>query len=645
MTISKPKIFRILLPLNVKLIVLLCLVAKDYTLAQESNIDSISYNLPEIVISDYAILVPSQNIVREANTQDFHSWNAHNVAEVLSQSTGMSVQRSSSGDARVLVRGFRHRDILVLFDGIPIASAFEGTIDLNEISIENVTKVKMIKGAPSVIYGTNAMGGVIDIIPKSGLNYNWKHAAFEIGENNTRLLRANYGGRNKFINYFVSANYEATDGFAVSGGFKSQENEDGGIRENSDYSRKNFFLHLNSKINPIGVSSFFFNMSDNERGFPPQGGISDPDFERLTESKRMTFGLSNSFSCIPASLKIFYNRYKSAETTYQDSTYSKIVEVNSAKDYALGAMLYSKLVTSQNNLLILNLSFENDAYKNSSDPESIVDVDVHTYSLAVEDELSIKKKLSIAVGGLISRFDQPQTNKSISALNAQIVIGYQVSHKIDLHASATRRTRFPKLRELYRDRYGNPDLQEQKANNYELGLKFINSQKIQTDLTVFLNKLEDLIDREDRRSLYENLEDVTLKGFEASSGGWLTKRLFGHLGYTYLEADEKFVDGSSRQLRRLPKHNFNVELRYKLPFNIYFSLNGIYVSELFDVDEEQVYTQMPNYFLLNAKTSITIRNLLNAYIAMSNIKDEDYVTRFGYPREGRTTRFGLNLTL
>ena len=65
------------------------------------------------------------------------------------------------------MRGFRDRDVLILFDGIPIASALEGKIDLNEISTEAVTEIRVIKSAPSVIYGPNGMGGVVDVVPDS----------------------------------------------------------------------------------------------------------------------------------------------------------------------------------------------------------------------------------------------------------------------------------------------------------------------------------------------------------------------------------------------------------------------------------------------------------------------------------------------
>ncbi len=314
------------------LFLILLLLVRRNVIAQESSKDSVSYNLPEIVVTASPILIPSPNIVRESNTKDFKSWNAHNVAEALAQSVGMNVQVSgSTGEVRVMVRGFRQRDVQVLIDGIPISSAYEGNLDLNEITINNVAKIKMIKETPSAIYGINAMGGVIDIISKTGSNFPGRHATIEVGKHQARLFRASFGGLNKIVNYFISANHEATDGYSLSRNFSGTKNEDGGLRENSDYSRKNFFVHLNTKIQPIGDYSIFYDLSANDRGFSPQVGVANPDYIREQKSKRQTIGIVNKFSFIPVSARLFYNRYDSEIASYKDSTYSKIESLDEQK--------------------------------------------------------------------------------------------------------------------------------------------------------------------------------------------------------------------------------------------------------------------------------------------------------------------------
>ena len=88
-----------------------------------------------------------------------------------------------------------------------------------------------------------------------------------------------------------------------------------------------------------------------------------------------------------------------------------------------------------------------------------------------------------------------------------------------------------------------------------------------------------------------------------------------------------------------------VDLRYRFPFNILLSLNGRYVADLFDFDIDDEYVRLPSYFVLHMKTSIRFYEHFRAFIDASNLTDKDYVHRFGYPREGRTIRFGVKLDL
>lgn len=615
---------------------------KGYLVGQESNNDSVSYNLPEIVITASPILVPTPNIIREYNFKDFESWNSHNVAEALTQSVGLNIQSSgSTGAAHVWMRGFRHRDIQVLFDGIPISSAFEGHVDLNEVAINNIAKIKVIKGAPSVIYGINAMGGVIDIIPKTTSDGQPVQGTVEVGKYDTRLFRVNFGNYNKLFNCSISANYEARSGYSLSDNFVVSKNEDGGLRENSDYLRKNLLINLNYRIQSVGNYSIFYNLSANERGFPPQVGIINPDYERY-KSKRQTISFINRFSFFPVFARAFYNSYHNESETYKDSTYSEMESSDDAKDYVYGVNLYSNLVTSKSNVIILNLSFKNDGYESEGDLENQKEAQIRTYTFAAEDEFSIKDKLTISAGGILGIARQTNIDRNISVFDAQLVVGYELTKNVITHVSIAKRTRFPSLREFYREKYGNPNLTEQKAMNYEVGIKFTSHPHIQTDFALFLTNLNGLIERRTSRSIYENLQKAIIKGIEFSSGGWISNNSFARIGYTLLDADEVLAKNLSRPLRNRPNHSVEMELRHRFPSKSVLNLNGIYVAELFDADDNGSLIRLSNYFLVNTKISQSFMPNAEAYIAISNITDISYEDHLGFPREGRAWRLGLN---
>jgi iron complex outermembrane receptor protein len=224
-------------------------------------------------------------------------------------------------------------------------------------------------------------------------------------------------------------------------------------------------------------------------------------------------------------------------------------------------------------------------------------------------------------------------------------VAWQTTEKTALHASAARRTRFPKLRELYRRNYGNPDLDEQTANNYEIGLTYAHAPQYASDIAFFYSDVDGLIERPDRDSLYENLEPVTIKGVEMSTAGWVSDALYTRLSYTYVKAEESLPGGGSRQLRSRPEHTAQVELRYRFPWEVLGAFNGIYVTGLHDLDDDEVYTELGSYFIANIKVSKAFTDRLAGYFAVSNLADTDYEQRLGDPRDGRTMRLGVDFQL
>jgi outer membrane receptor protein involved in Fe transport len=163
-----------------------------------------------------------------------------------------------------------------------------------------------------------------------------------------------------------------------------------------------------------------------------------------------------------------------------------------------------------------------------------------------------------------------------------------------------------------------------------------------SDLSVFHSDIDGLIERADRRATYTNFDPVTIDGFEAATQGWWAERFFARLSYTYVDAAEDLTDGGSRQLRSRPKHTATAEFRYCFPHNVTLSFSGTYVSDLYDLDPDDAYTDLPSYFVGTLKGAWSLSERYEAYLALSNVGDVDYLHRLGDPREGRAVMLGLN---
>ncbi|MGD2131141.1 MAG: TonB-dependent receptor [Lysobacterales bacterium] len=603
------------------------------------------FPLPDVAVTGKRVEAPPSLIVREVTEQDIVERNAHTVGEALTFVPGVNVQiGGSSGDSRAWIRGYRDRDVLVLFDGIPIASGFEGTIDLNEISVQRVSSVKVMKSAPSVIYGTNGVGGVIDVIPDTRVAEPFLEGRAELGTDGRRYLRASAGGGNDNLGFSLSAQHQQADDYSLSDDYEPELNQPAGTRENSDFRRSSVFLQADARETFLGHSSLFVNLADGKKGLAVEAGVDDPDYERLTRSRRSTVGFSNHFKRVPLSLKLYYNSYDSELTSYTDATFSVVDEVETAEDYSWGGKLYSTLETSENNTLVLTAGGQTDVFKGEGELEEGNKAELATWTLAVEDQYWLTRKLSLAAGGIFTYFDQTRLNRSTSEFNPQLALAWQATDALSIHASAAQRTRFPKLRELYRRRYGNPDLGPQTSNNYEAGVLYRYANGWTSDFSVFHSDIDGLIERADRRALYTNFDRVQIDGLETATSGWFAERLFGRFAYTYVDAAEDLPEAGSRQLRSRPKHTAMVELRYRFEEGVSLALSGIYVNGLHDLDPDGVYTKLPAYFTANLRAGWAFAESCEAYLSVSNLSDVDYEQRIGDPREGRAVMLGLTVS-
>jgi outer membrane cobalamin receptor len=251
--------------------------------------------VPEIVVMGKKIEAPPTLVVREVTVVDIQARNAHTVGEALTYVPGVNVQiGGTSGDARAWIRGYRDRDVLVLFDGIPIASGFEGTIDLNEIAVQRVSAVNVLKSAPSVIYGTNGVGGVIDVVPADALAGFFADGRAELGTDDRRYLRASAGGGDGNLSYALSAQLQQADEYALSDDYAGELNQPPGDRLNSDFERNSRSSSSARRKPSSDAYSLFLNLADADNAGLVETGVEDPDTAPRLEV-RQTVGLSNQF--------------------------------------------------------------------------------------------------------------------------------------------------------------------------------------------------------------------------------------------------------------------------------------------------------------------------------------------------------------
>jgi outer membrane receptor protein involved in Fe transport len=183
----------------------------------------------------------------------------------------------------VSIHGFAQTQVLVLIDGVPYYETKYGSLDLNQIPTENIAKIEISKGAASVLYGANTLGGVINIITKKPSDKPYTHASMEFSENNTQRYSLTNGMKKGIFNYWLNYTYAESDGYDLSDDFEPTETriikKPGGTTEeivqgkgkriNSDYETNNFWAKFGIEPNKDSQYYLNFHYLDRDKGWSP----------------------------------------------------------------------------------------------------------------------------------------------------------------------------------------------------------------------------------------------------------------------------------------------------------------------------------------------------------------------------------------
>ena len=177
----------------------------EETPKSESKKDYQVFDLGEIfVTSEKPPAVQSMAITNEVSAEDIKATNSHTVAEALAYVPGIRVSTGRKNEPMIQIHGMDQTKILVLIDGVPYYETKYGKLDLNEIPVDNVAKIEVTKGAASVLYGPNALMGVVNIITKKPTEKPSAEAILEFGPHGTDRVSLSHGMKVGIFNYWLN---------------------------------------------------------------------------------------------------------------------------------------------------------------------------------------------------------------------------------------------------------------------------------------------------------------------------------------------------------------------------------------------------------------------------------------------------------
>ncbi|MFN8277913.1 MAG: TonB-dependent receptor, partial [Chitinophagales bacterium] len=176
-------------------------------------------NTEEVVVTGQYLPNATRNSVYEVKVlteKDFRTRGASNLREALQGNLNIDATQDAVFGSGISLQGISGEGVKIMVDGVPLVGRLDGKLDLSQISLSNIEKVEIVKGPLSVVYGTDAMGGVINLITKSGqqdkYSVNLKAYYETVGQYNIEL---NGGVHWKKSQFYLSGSRNFFDGFSA----------------------------------------------------------------------------------------------------------------------------------------------------------------------------------------------------------------------------------------------------------------------------------------------------------------------------------------------------------------------------------------------------------------------------------------------
>jgi outer membrane cobalamin receptor len=642
-----------------------------------------------VSITEASELVEEVGTTRRIGRAEIEARNARTLDEALRLLPGIYVRTAGEGTPRIDMRGFRSRHVLLLINGVPANSTADGQFDPARFSTEAIREIKVSYGSSSVLYGDNALAGVIEITTID--------SAPEASVNVSAGTPDQQGAGGRFARSIgkwslaTAATGYNTDGFRLPGSFLPTTAEDGGRRQNSDRDRGDVRGAVGYRFSPALSLSSEWSFGTGSYGVPGSA-INDPAdifaqaprFERV-EEYRLGSGQLSVVAAPSRRVNLrawaFRNQQTEDRARYDDDTYSSMDDPlvqgtfrSHERTIVTGGSALARLDFERFGWLRLAVNQRRESFDSSgvirdvsaaggtggsggggrgggsgSQPPAFnvrafaLDHHLDVSSAGAEWQVHPAKRLGTVVGTAVNVQQRPGGG-AIAEPTWIAGASYDASDALKLHASATRKIRVPSIDQLYNASAGNPDLRAEHAYGVDAGAAYSLGMASSVAVSVFSTSARDFIER-DPGEPFENHDRYRFRGVEVTAGTSRIPRLDLRGGYSFLDSDD--LTAGSQPLQTRPRHRGSVEW-------VWTPIAGSAVrgaayrtgSQLFDSrGATLVQRKAPGFGLVDIGFTQTLARRYDVAFDATNLFDRLYDQAYGLPREGRTVLVTLRARL
>jgi len=574
------------------------------------------------------------------------------VLDLLRSVPSLDVVRSGGpgGQTYVGIRGAKSEHTLVLLDGVRMndPSAPGSSFNFANLNTDNVERIEVLRGPQSTLYGSDALGGVINIITRRGKGKPSGFVSAEGGSFSTAREKAVVSGGTDVLRYSLGLSREDTGGISSAGKQYGNHETDG--------------YHATSVSTRLGVTpSRIFDVDcivrylDTKSDMDNGGGSGQDDPNFIVRSKQVFVRGQGRLSLFDdlweQKLGISFSNLDREYRNDTDASHPSDLEHSSYHGESLAFDWQHILHLHKTNTLTLGVDTReekahSDYYSESSyGPYSSVfpkESDRIT-GYYLQDRISLWNAWFTTLGVRLddhSRFGTEATYRFTSS--------YLV-RQTDTRIKGSYGTGFkaPSLYQLYEPTYGNQALNPEKSDGWDIGVEqALFDGHAELDATWFSNNFEDLIEFDTSASKYKNTARAQSYGVELSAMVRPMDDLTLRAGYTRTKTRDK---STGLELLRRPENKFSFDAHYhfleKGNANLEIAYTGKRQDSFFDpLTYASTRVELGGYLLVNLAASYDVTRWLQLFARVDNLLDREYEEVKGYGAPGIGGYGGVKVT-
>ncbi len=546
---------------------------------------------------------------------------------------------SSSGAAVMSIRGVGKSGwgpttgVPFLINGLDTTTSIMGHPIADIFTMKNIDRVEVLHGPQPVLYGSGALGGVVNVITKRQEHDGYTtELSGSFGSYNSTDDYVIHQGKMGIFDYGVSYNFQRTDGHREQTAPNGKEVDSAYLNHNGT-ARFGFELGKNWYA---GVNAFIMKQEIHDPG--PDGAPTN-DLEYFDILRRgASLNVLNTYNKIEGMIHVFYNNGH-----HEAEQYPNDVDSYEHDDTLYGARVVESAKLFKGNKITAGV----DVRKWGGTSKDLVNdryyvkdkylTDASVFGL-VEQRLFDAFTLS---GG--ARHTDDSKFGGFTAWQGGLIVNPTEYFKI--HSSVAKGFRLPDIRQLYLVNMRpvftpNEDLKAETYLSYDAGIELTPFKDLSLDVTGYRVEANNKISWSGSipaTATWINLDDYNYNGLEATAKYTIMSMVGLRAGYSYIDNEYR-----NAKLAYVPKHKILGGISFE-GYGLYAGFDGEYV---YDVYANTTGTQeLSNYFVLNAKLSYTFMERYRAFVNFNNITDKEYETYWQYPMPGFTVMGGLSVTL